>query len=87
MFSGLDALHELTSSKSYQLRVDISDWAGLTAHVLHASITVADETDFYRLALGEILDGEAGIKHRGMKKNYYSFPGLVVLNSCSFWLK
>ena len=59
--SGLDALHELTSSKSYQLRVDISDWDGLTAHVLHATITVADESDFYRLTLGEILDGEAGI--------------------------
>ena len=59
-FAGLDALHEMTTSKNYELRADITDWAGLTGHVTHASISVADETDFYRLAVGAITDGDAG---------------------------
>ena len=49
---GLDALHAMTTAKTYQLRTDVSDWAGASTYSLHASMVVADAADGYRLTLG-----------------------------------
>ncbi len=57
---GLDALHAITSLKTYKLRADISDWDGASVYSLHESMLVADETDSYRLTLGTFLGGNDG---------------------------
>ena len=57
---GLDALHAMTSAKTYQIRADMSDWDGASAHSLYASMVVADASDDYRLTLGAFLGGEGG---------------------------
>ena len=57
---GLDVLHALTSSKTNQVRADISDWAGSSVHSLYASMLVDGETDDYRLTMGAFTEGEGG---------------------------
>ena len=57
---GLDALHAMTSAKTYQLRADMSDWDGVTAHSLHAFMEVTDASDDYRLTVGAFLGGDGG---------------------------
>ena len=57
---GLDALHALTATKTYQLRADMSDWDGASAHSLHASMVVADASDEYRLTVGAFLGRDGG---------------------------
>ena len=57
---GLDALHAITTAKTYQLRADMSDWAGESAHSSHASVVVADASDDYRWTVGAFLGGDGG---------------------------
>ena len=57
---GLDALHAMTTAKTYQLRADVSDWAGASTYSLHASMVVADAAAGYRLTLGAFLSGDGG---------------------------
>lgn len=57
---GLDTLHALTSSRTYELRADISDWEGGTVFSAHASMVVAGEAENYTLTLGAYTGGEGG---------------------------
>ena len=57
---GLEALHTMTTAKTYQVRADISDWAGEFAHSLHASMAVANASDDYRLTVGDFRGGGGG---------------------------
>ena len=57
---GLDALHAMTAAKTYQIRADMSDWDGASAHSLFASMVVADASDDYRLTVGALLGGDGG---------------------------
>jgi hypothetical protein len=57
---GLDTLHAITSTKNYQLRADISDWDDDTAYSLHESMLVDDETEDYKLTVGNFLEGNGG---------------------------
>jgi ficolin len=57
---GLEALHAITSAKTYQLRADVTDWAGAFAYSHHASMLVGDEASQYRLTLGAFLGGNGG---------------------------
>ena len=68
---GLDALHTMTTAKTYQLRADISDWSGEFAHSLHASMTVANASDDYRLT---VASARAIIKMSGHQHQW--FPGV-----------
>ena len=66
---GLDALHAMTSAKTYQIRVDMSDWDSASAHSLHASMVVADASDNYRLTVGAFLGGDGGDCLLGRNQN------------------
>ena len=59
---GLLKISKMTAFKTYQMRTDMADWEGLTAHTLYASMHVARGGEGLKLTLGEFLGGEAG-KH------------------------
>ncbi|VDI61658.1 Hypothetical predicted protein, partial [Mytilus galloprovincialis] len=56
---GNDNLHTLTSSNKYMLRVDLTDISGNTRYAEYYIFRVSDETDKYRLVIGE-YQGDAG---------------------------
>ena len=56
---GNDAIHQITSTVSYTLKVVLTDWIGATKYAKYATFTIADETDGYRLTLGS-YSGSAG---------------------------
>ena len=49
---GLDKIHRLTSSDTFNLRVDLEDWAGETRFAEYTSFTIANEANKYKLSLG-----------------------------------
>ena len=49
---GLDEIHRLTSSGSYNLRVDLEDFAGKTCYAEYVSFKVASEGEKYQLSVG-----------------------------------
>ncbi len=57
---GLDALHALTTSKTYALRVDVSDWTGASTFTLYESMSIGDESQDYVLSLGAFVGGGGG---------------------------
>lgn len=57
---GNDNLHAITSTKDYQLRVDIVDSVNSSFYALYNLFSVSNETDNYRLLLGS-YNGTAGL--------------------------
>ena len=53
-------MYLLTSQKSYELRVDMSDFEGDTRYAVYDSFSVGAPVDKYRLDLGNFLQGDAG---------------------------
>ena len=54
---GLDKIHRLASSGSYQLRVDLEDFAGNTYYAEYDFLQVASESEKYTLRLGSFTAG------------------------------
>ena len=67
---GLQNLHWLTSTASYELRVDIQDFDGNIVHAKYNSFQIGDERLFYKLILGD-YEGTAGDSLS--QHNYQSF--------------
>ena len=57
---GLDALHTLTSTHSYELRVDLEDWDGNWYYATYSNFTIAGRDDNYRLGFTRFTGGNAG---------------------------
>jgi hypothetical protein len=55
---GLDVLHALTTSKTYQLRAYVNDWSGGNADSRYAAMVVGDEASHYQLTLGAFMQGK-----------------------------
>jgi hypothetical protein len=58
--AGLEALHELTRSARYELRVDLRLWDGTAAFATYTNVTIASEADSYRLGFLSYTGGTAG---------------------------
>jgi hypothetical protein len=50
---GLDNMHMMTSQRKYRLRVDMEDFEGNMRYAEYGLFDVADETDNYRLTVGQ----------------------------------
>ncbi len=57
--SGNGMLHNLTSSRTYSLRVDLEDFNGNTAYASYSQFAVGSELDGFRLCVGG-YSGTAG---------------------------
>lgn len=57
---GLNNLHSLTSSKKYELRVELEDFDGKTSFANYSSFSVGDEFSGFQLNVGGFTDGGAG---------------------------
>ncbi|KAL0983685.1 hypothetical protein UPYG_G00131330 [Umbra pygmaea] len=67
---GLDVIHLLTTSKKYDLRVDMEDFEGRKVYAQYSSFSVGPESEGYPLVLGSFIDGGAGdslTHHNGQK--------------------
>ncbi|KAJ8034014.1 Ficolin-1 [Holothuria leucospilota] len=69
LWLGNDKLHSLTTQKDYELRVDIVNSMGNPYYAKYISFSVSDESDNYRLSLGNYSEGDAGdgLSHSGGK--------------------
>nr|XP_039261729.1 ficolin-1-A-like [Styela clava] len=59
MWLGLETMHQLTKNGSYELRVDLENFNGDTAHATYRAFSIASASDKYRLTLGD-YNGTAG---------------------------
>ncbi|XP_039260829.2 fibrinogen-like protein A [Styela clava] len=59
MWLGLETIHQLTKTGSYELRVDLGDFNGNNAYAKYGIFSIASASDKYRLTLGE-YNGTAG---------------------------
>jgi hypothetical protein len=46
---GNDIIHQLTANSKHKLRIQLTDWAGVTKYANYGVFTVADERHKYRL--------------------------------------
>ena len=67
---GLQNLHWLTSTATYELRVDLEDFDGNIAYAKYNSFQIGDERLFFRLIVGD-YEGTAGDSLK--RQNYKSF--------------
>ena len=64
---GNEAIHQLTSRSSYRLKVVLKGWDNETANAIYDTFKISNETDSYRLAIGD-FHGDAGdslVQHNG----------------------
>ncbi|XP_077861848.1 ficolin-2-like [Saccoglossus kowalevskii] len=57
-YFGNDKIHEVTSQKTYQLRVDMTEWDSTAHTVTHDSFAVGNETSKYILSVGNKIEGD-----------------------------
>ncbi|XP_071836077.1 uncharacterized protein [Apostichopus japonicus] len=61
---GNDKIHDHTTQKTYQLKVDLTDSAGSQYYALYSRFSIGDEDDKYTLSLGS-FSGNAGYNSMG----------------------
>ena len=54
---GNDKIHDLTSQKTFNFRVDLTNASGLHFFELYDSFNISDGNDNYTLSLGSNIDG------------------------------
>ncbi|XP_026057101.1 microfibril-associated glycoprotein 4-like [Carassius auratus] len=57
---GLENMYQLTSNRTYKLRVDLEDFEGNKAFALYSSFSVGPESDGYKLHVSGFSNGGAG---------------------------
>ncbi|PIK55964.1 Ficolin-2 [Apostichopus japonicus] len=62
---GNDKIHDLTTQKTYQLKVDLTDSADSQYYALYSRFSIGDEDDKYTLTLGT-FSGNAGYNSMGL---------------------
>ena len=65
---GNDAIHQITFSANYTLKIYLTDWDNVTKYAMYDTFRIANEADGYRLTIGGFF-GDAGdsmiIHHNG----------------------
>ena len=76
---GNDILHDITSNKRYELRVDMEDYEGEKRYATYSRFALASEDDNYRLKLGSYCDtaGNLGFANLNMLSRLSVYPSLV----------
>ncbi|XP_063792067.1 ficolin-1-like [Pseudophryne corroboree] len=67
---GNDNLHQITSSGTWELRVDLQDFDAKNSFAKYKSVKIMGESEKYKLILGDFVSGTAGDSltyHNGMK--------------------
>ncbi|GAB1598906.1 uncharacterized protein LOC115224852 [Argonauta hians] len=73
-FVGLENLHRLTFSQAYTLRVDVKSAAGKWYFAVFDSFAITDETDQFRLKLGNMTAGNSDdVMEQSRDKPFSSF--------------
>jgi hypothetical protein len=62
---GLEAMYQLTSAKTYEIKVELEDWEGRHAQTYHSSFAVGPESTKYQLTLGAVRPGDGGPEDAG----------------------
>ncbi|KAM4663917.1 ficolin-2-like [Discoglossus pictus] len=57
---GNDNLHKITSSGTWELRIDLQDFENIKSHATYSSFQVLGEDEKYKLLLGDFKEGDAG---------------------------
>ena len=58
-------MHQLTSAKTYELKVEVEDWEGRHAQVNHTTFAVGSESTNYQLSVGPVRPGDGGPEDAG----------------------
>ncbi|XP_031417962.1 microfibril-associated glycoprotein 4-like [Clupea harengus] len=67
---GLESLHQLTTNRKYELKVDMEDFEGNRVFARYSSFAVGSEIEGYKLTVSGLTNGGAGdslYHHRGQK--------------------
>ncbi len=70
---GLDTIHQLTSSRNYTLRIELTDWEGESRYAEYTHFMVGDEQSGYQLDISGYSGtaGDSMAYHNGMKFSTY----------------
>ena len=49
---GLEKIHRITKSQKHELRIELEDFSGNTRFAQYTNVTIAGESDKYRINLG-----------------------------------
>ncbi|KAM3910773.1 ficolin-1-like [Leptodactylus fuscus] len=83
---GNDNLHKITSSGTWELRVDLQDFENKKQFAKYSSFKILEESEKYKLILGSFTEGDAGdsmINHNNMKFSTKDQDNDKHLNNCS----
>ncbi|XP_042621475.1 microfibril-associated glycoprotein 4-like isoform X1 [Cyprinus carpio] len=82
----LENMYQLTSNRTYMLRVDLEDFDGNKVFALYSSFSVDCETDGYQLHVSGFSNGGAGdslSRHNGFKFSTFDKDQDVYGNNCA----
>ena len=57
---GLRTLHDMTSARRYELRVDLTKFDGPKGYATFSNFSITDASDYYRLQFDQFTGGTAG---------------------------
>nr|XP_039251608.1 ryncolin-1-like [Styela clava] len=82
---GLETLHKITSSGSYELRVDLEDWSGVKKYARYSTFKIGSASTKYRINLGaysgdatDSMSRENGMKFSTKDRDHDTWP-----NNCA----
>ncbi|XP_075041444.1 ficolin-2-like isoform X1 [Mixophyes fleayi] len=87
---GNDNLHKITSSGTWELRIDFKDFENNNYFAKYKSFKVMGESENYMLVLGEFLEGDAGDSmtyHNNMKFTTKDKDNDLNADSCTGYYK
>ncbi|XP_069799473.1 ficolin-1-like isoform X1 [Dendropsophus ebraccatus] len=87
---GNDNIHQITSTGTWELRVDIQDFEGKKEFAKYASFKVLDESKKYKLTIGAYQEGTAGDSMGGLNNSKFSTKDEdndIHADSCSLMFK
>ncbi|XP_044124718.1 ficolin-1-like [Bufo gargarizans] len=87
---GNENIHQITSTGTWKLRVDLQDFEGKTVFAKYASFKVLDESEKYKLLIGAYQEGTAGDSMRGLNNMKFSTKDEdndILEGSCSLQYK
>ncbi|XP_042863866.1 techylectin-5A-like [Penaeus japonicus] len=78
---GLEHIHALTNQSNYEIRFDLTDWAGVTRWAKYSTFLVKGRASDYQLELGS-YSGDAGNSFAYHNMMPFSAKGGPVKNAC-----